>query len=436
VVIVGAGVSGLAAARRLQEHGREIVVLEARDRIGGRVWSVADQGLPMPIELGAEFLHAEADETRAVARAGALGVIDVEGRRWLSRDGRLVANDDFEERLGRVMRRLSDDREQDRSFADAVRGLRSLRREDRTLATRFVEGFHAADPALISERSLAGSFDDPDVMRVGRVSRGYQSIADALAHGNTAQIRLRSAVTRISWRKRRASIAVRSGKGDGDRRFTAGAVIITVPLGVLQAGPGMPGHIAFDPMSRVMRNAVGGLVMGAALRVSLRFDEPFWTGGRFSANHGGRSFRNMTFVQSLAAIPFPVWWTAYPADAAMLVGWSGGPLTWSLSGESSKAIVAVAIRSLERVLGVSRQTLLRHFVGGFTHDWLSDPWSRGAYSHVAVGGSSASSVLARPVDDTLFFAGEHTSRGRNGTVDGAIASGFRAAEQVLELRRR
>lgn len=435
MVIVGAGVSGLAAARVLVDAGREVVVLEARDRIGGRVWSIADHGLPLPIELGAEFLHAEAEETRAVARDGGLGVVDVEGRRWLSRLGQLRPIDDFEPRLRRVLKRLRDDRTTDRSFSAAVRPMQSIRRQDRVLATRFVEGFHAADPATVSEASLAGSADDPDALRVGRVLRGHQSIAAELAGGVSEHLRLRTAVTRITWQRRRARIEAHVGRGS-HHRFSARAVIVTVPLGVLQSAPGAPGHIVFDPMPRVMQHAIGQLIMGAALRVSLRFDAPFWTDARFSTNHGGQSFRNMTFVQTLSDMPFPVWWTAYPADAAMLVGWSGGPLTWNLAGQSPKAIVAVAVRSLERVFGVSRRTLLRHFIRGFTHDWLSDPWARGSYSHVAVGGSSATSVLARPVDDTLFFAGEHVSGGRNGTVDGAIASGFRAAKQVLERRRR
>jgi monoamine oxidase len=168
----------------------------------------------------------------------------------------------------------------------------------------------------------------------------------------------------------------------------------------------------------------------------LRFDEPFWTSARFSSPRGGRSFRNMTFVQSLGAMPFPVWWTAYPADAALLTGWSGGPRAWRMAHESPESLVALAVQSLERVLGVSRQTILRHFQGGFTHNWLSDPWSRGSYSYVGVGGAAAAALLARPIDDTLFFAGEHASGGRNGTVDGAIASGYRAADQVVKLRRR
>jgi monoamine oxidase len=139
----------------------------------------------------------------------------------------------------------------------------------------------------------------------------------------------------------------------------------------------------------------------------------------------------MSFAQALEPIPFPVWWTTYPVEAPMLVGWSGGPSAWTLAGKTPDAISEVAIRSLARVLGMSRPSVERHVRESFTHDWLTDPYSRGAYSYVAVGGSTAGAVLARPIEKTLYFAGEHASSGRNGTVDGAIASGFRAAGQIL-----
>ncbi|HUQ80316.1 MAG TPA: FAD-dependent oxidoreductase [Gemmatimonadaceae bacterium] len=159
VVIVGAGVAGLAAARRLREGRASTVILEARDRIGGRIFTVRDERTPSPIELGAEFVHGTADEVVAIVRESRLVVCDIHGERWRAQGGKLtpIDDDDFWEQLGRVMRRLDPARTPDRSFEeflDAKPGGASLARA-RTVAREFVEGFHAADLSRISERSLA-----------------------------------------------------------------------------------------------------------------------------------------------------------------------------------------------------------------------------------------------------------------------------------------
>src|SRR5688572_20719177 len=108
IIVVGAGAAGLAAAHRLAGHGVEVTVLEARDRIGGRVWTLRPDALQVPVELGAEFLHGATPEIDAIVDRSRLRVVDVAGRRWLSARGRLRLMDDFWERLDRVMRRLRD----------------------------------------------------------------------------------------------------------------------------------------------------------------------------------------------------------------------------------------------------------------------------------------------------------------------------------------
>jgi monoamine oxidase len=118
-------------------------------------------------------------------------------------------------------------------------------------------------------------------------------------------------------------------------------------------------------------------------------------------------------------------------EAPLLVAWTGGPTAWRLSEGSRESIVDAAVASLTTVFGMTKASIRRRVRDAVLHNWMTDPYARGAYSYVAVGGSGASALLARPVQRTLFFAGEHVSGGRNGTVDGAIASGDRAADQVL-----
>jgi monoamine oxidase len=418
----------LAAATRLNARGVEVTVLEARERIGGRIWTIHHPELSVPVELGAEFLHGEAIETRRIAERALLSVQGVPGRRWLSREGKLRPHDAYEEQLARVFERLDDRREPDRPVAAAMRAMRSLSSNDRRLARKFIEGFHAAEPDLVSERSLAGSATE-DSLRLARVGRGYHSVVDALADPIRDRIRLRSPVRRIIWKRGRVTVETER-PGGRLSRLSAKQAIVAVPLGVLQSRGGR--GIDFDPVVSGIDRAAARLVMGGVLRVALHFDEPFWTTPRFAGRHGQARVRDLTVVQSLDDIPFPVWWTAYPAEAPLLVGWSGGPQTRSLASEPPVSIGEAATRSLARVFGVSRAAVKRHLRASFTHNWLQDPWARGAYSYIAVGGSSAPATLARPVDRTIFIAGEHSITGRNGTVDGAIASGYRAARQILE----
>jgi monoamine oxidase len=433
-VIIGAGVAGLAAAQRLLARGRDVAVLEARDRIGGRIWTTRVAELTAPIELGAEFLHSDARESRTVARRAGLTVVDVVGQRWMSHEGELRRSPGFEKRVTRVLGRLRDDLAADRSVMEALTAQRSLKADDKLVATRFVEGFHAADPGRISEQSLAGSAEDPNAMRIARVGGGYDQLVNALAASSHGHVHLDHVVSRITWRRGEAVICSRSSSGSDHADISSETVIVTVPLGVLCQPHDSTGAIEFEPSVTSVESAANRLAMGGVAKIALRFDAPFWTSSRFSKRHGGGPFNDMSFVQALEPLPFPVWWTTYPLEAPMLVGWSGGPNAWTLAGKTPDEISDIAVRSLARVLGASRQSVERHVLASFTHDWLTDPFSRGAYSYVAVGGSAASAVLARPIEQTLYFAGEHASSGRNGTVDGAISSGFRAAGQVLRHR--
>lgn len=410
-----------------------MVVLEARDRIGGRILTLHEPGLVVPVESGAEFVHAEAAETRDVARQAAIGITDIGGRRVESRNGRLRWMDDFERKLNRVLSRLDADADPDRSFAQALRTI-ALPPEAKTLSTRFVEGFHGADPALVSERFLAVSADDDEAMRIARVDGGYDRIVETLAANVRERIRLSHIVTRVRWRHGRVEVDSTSSSGRRRPVFRARAAIVTVPWGVLTSRPGQKGHIAFDPPLGVVEQNSERLAMGGVLRVVLQFDEAIWSTPRFAGQHGLKSIREMTFIQSLKPVPFPVWWTTYPAESPVLVAWSGGPVTWSMKGNSKRSVVRQAVASLEKVTGLARATIDRHLIASFTHDWMSDPFSRGAYSYARVGGSQVSALLARPLAQTIFIAGEHASAGRNGTVDGAMASGERAAAQFFRIR--
>jgi monoamine oxidase len=266
IAIVGAGVAGLAAARALKDAGHEVVVLEARDRIGGRIHTVRDDRAAHPVELGAEFIHGEAKEAMELVRAAGLISYDVLGVRWRAEGSRLTHIGDFWDELEQVMRKLSETRTPDRSFQqflDTNPGGPRLARA-RSIAREFVAGFHAADPELISERSLAegGSpAGDEEEERIGRVYDGYDRIPQWLARDLGGSVRTGVAVTRIVWKRGEARLTLHHARSGVVSELTARAVVVSVPLGVLLAERGTEGSRARVAPARDGSRATSGLLV-------------------------------------------------------------------------------------------------------------------------------------------------------------------------------
>ena len=200
VVVIGAGVAGLAAARELRDAHLDVAILEARGRVGGRIYTYRDPAVAAPIELGAEFLHGATPETDAIIDAAHLHAVDVVGDHWRAEHGRFSDVGDFWKRVDRVLGKLDAHRTPDRSFADFLaeqetRSREKARRkgkrtagkrgtETRRLALEFVQGFHAADPERVSERWLANGGDPGESdseSRTGRLVDGYDRVPAHLA---------------------------------------------------------------------------------------------------------------------------------------------------------------------------------------------------------------------------------------------------------------
>ncbi len=435
VVVIGAGAAGLAAARKLHEQGIDVVVLEARDRLGGRIFTQHDANTPVPIELGAEFIHGAAPEIEEIVREAKLAAMDIAGKRWQVMGSQIRPMDDFWEKLDKVMRRLDKKRSPDRSFATFIEGRPGGRRlaHERRLTLQYVESFHAADPERLSERAMAedGSpGDDVRERRIGRVLQGYNRVIEWLAAPLGDRIRRAAIVTRVRWAPGNVAVEARHPDGRARPSITARAAIIAVPAGVLKALPGDVGSIEFDPELKTKREPLDQIAMGSVVRVVLRFSERFWASEWFAKQLGRQDLDTMSFLHT-SDEQFPIWWSAYPITAPVLVGWHGGPSAKVLSQLASEEIESAAIASLARQLGIAPRRLHGMVEGAWMHDWEHDPFSRGVYSYQTVGGLDAPGALARPLRGTLFFAGEASDpEGRTGTVHGAIATGHRAAEEV------
>ena len=425
VAVVGAGVAGLAAAREIQKTGLRVAVFEARDRIGGRIFTHRDPRVPLPVELGAEFVHGDAPETERVLKEAGSFVYDFRGESWTARSGRIRRFNSFWTRIDRVLGLIDPERKTDEPFADFLArqpGGRSLAR-DRTLARQFVQGFHAADLRQVSTKSLVGSNEGAE--RSGRTAAGYDLIPEMLARDLEGVLHLQTLVTDIEWERGQAELTLRRGSGEATERVTARAVVLTLPLGVLQAPPGKLGAVRLRPDPTQIRRALNELAVGSALRLPVWFEELPW--------EGKRDLSRLAFLHT-GDPTFHVWWSAYPARIPLATAWAGGPPAAELSRLSRSEIEAKALRSLAEHLGVPRRRVESRIVDLWLHDWEGDPFSRGAYSYAKAGGSDAARRLSRPVEGTLFFAGEATdATGHNGTVEGALATGLRAARQVIRV---
>lgn len=425
VIVIGAGAAGLAAAAALGRSGHSVLILEARDRIGGRIWTRLEPELAAPIELGAEFIHGNSQETFELLRQAGAAASDTSGEHWSLLEGRLQRR--TESLLGKVRAAfetadvLSKRDVSLESFLESGDG-RLLPEEARALARAFVSGFDAADPRLVSLHSVAeewrsgGMLDSSQSRPLGGYRAALLGLSTALDRGRV-RLQLQTVVTAVRWSARSVEV---DGLWLGQPfRATARKAIITVPIGVLKAPADIPGAISFTPPLDAKQPALAHLLSGPVLKVVLQFRRPFW-----EERDGGR-YADASFFHAPGKV-FPTLWTALPARAPLLNAWVGGPSAARLSERTDDEIIRQAMDCVDSVFsGGNAEPELQ---AAYVHNWARDPYARGAYSYVAVSGGNAREMLATPLSGTLFFAGEAAdTTGDATTVTGALRSGARAA---------
>lgn len=430
-IVIGGGVAGLVAGRALAEAGRRVVILEARDRVGGRIWTrrtFLENGESLPVELGAEFIHGLPQETWSLIRAANLGTYELGGTLLRYSDGRMHAaaeqHGDAEHVLEDMMRwAVLQPDGTDVSFAEYLKraGVQGSAAQS---AANYVEGFNAADQNRISVAALVKqqrAEEAIDADRLFRLDGGYAEIPTYLAERFVdagGELKRGAPVTKIAWRRGDAAVQFRASGAISELR--ASQALIAVPLGVLQAGA-----IDFVPRPTEVLRQANRLAMGEVLRLILVFKEKFWS------EHSSFSF---LFTPSERP---STWWTPMPHDTPMLTAWAGGPKAAALlrliaADGNAGALLDQTLSTLARVFDTPLAALRQRLLSWHLHDWQRDPYSRGAYSYVPVDASDAPGHMRLAVEDTLYFAGEHTdTSGHWGTVHAALSTGMAAAQQML-----
>jgi monoamine oxidase len=415
----------LAAARQLHGAGATVIVLEARDRIGGRILTRHVDTNELPLELGAEFVHGQPPAIFQLIESAGLRATETSGRRLLSESGVLRPFDDFWDIVDNINAQI--DPRADVSYQHFLESVDAPPHHKR-MAKSYVEGFNAARAELISAASIATAERAAERIhgeRQFRLPFGYDNIIRELARPLPEnRVRLEHVVREVKWRRRHAE--VRCTCGEDEIRLSSRQLITTLPLALMRRPPDEPGGIYFDPPLTAKAEALARLEIGQVMKVIMCFRERFWES---SQSAGGNTPVGLVFSFDAT---FPILWTVEPLRENIVVAWAAGSAGERLIGLAPAEIRSATIKSVSATFGIPDRQVEAQLIAIYFHDWSADPFARGAYSYPGVGDLKAPQKLAEPLDETLFFAGEATDfQGANGTVHGAIESGYRAAHELL-----
>ena len=424
VAVIGAGMAGMVAARALGERGVRVVVLEARERVGGRIFTRHEHG--QDVELGAEFLHGRAPELFALVDEVGADAAERDGAMLREEWGGGLAEDDpQDEAMFEPLTTLEDHSGEDITFAEWL-AQSGVPEEERGALLGYVEGFNAADARRIGVKALGVQQKAEDAIegdRAWHVRGGYAQLPKYLERRVKelgGEIRLGCEVKVVRWSAGEVELETPRGL------VRAKKCVVTLPLGVLQR-VNREGGMKLQPEPAAIAQA-RRMDMGHVVRFTMVFRERWWERSKAVSQE---ALKKLSFLFTMTRLP-SVWWTTRLENSTMLTGWVGGPRAKALEGKSAGELGREACATLAEVFGVGEDVVRASLIETFTHDWSHDEFACGAYSYVPAGAIDAPAAMAQPELGTMFFSGEHTDvTGHWGTVHAAMRSGLRATEQVL-----
>ncbi|MCX9073108.1 MAG: NAD(P)/FAD-dependent oxidoreductase [Candidatus Methanoperedens sp.] len=425
VIIIGGGASGLAAGKEIAKAGKKVCVLEARNRLGGRIHTLTVPGFSTHIEAGAEFVHGDMPSTKSLLKEGGIEFYSTAGKYYRIKNGKLqklenlwitfltLLSKAYSLKQDMPFSKFSDQYLNEEKFKDV-----------RETARAFVEGYDAADVNRASTFALREEWKNFRQSDQYRLKGGHIKLIDFLSKEiikHSGEIFLSTVVKEIRWKP--DNVEVISDKG---KIYSARKALITVPLGVLQSKPDDEAHILFSPGLPGKLEAANSIGYGTATKVFLEFKEAFWE----SSENQIRKMPKLGLL--ISDTPFTACWTQLPNKTPLLTGWLAGPQAEKNKNTSDENIINMALDALSYIFNADRSFLTKNLHAGKAVNWQTDPFSLGAYSYATVESNEAKKTLAQPVEDTLFFAGEALSEGTAmGTAEEALANGIKTAKELL-----
>ncbi|MBL8098625.1 MAG: FAD-dependent oxidoreductase [Anaerolineales bacterium] len=413
VIVIGAGIAGLAAARTLADKNISVMILEARNRIGGRMWT--DSSLGVPLDLGASWIHgvngnpitelAKRFNVKTVPTIDDNGVVfHADGTEMTSAE--FIKLERLYESIYDEVQEIGEEVDEDMSLQqafDQAIAKRNLSPEELRGLNLYIQYETSLDYAADPKNLSLWEWDSDEEFSGQHVifPNGYNQITNGLAQG--LDIRLNTEVKLIKYSQ--SGVEVETSNGT----FTSEKVVVTIPLGVLKQA-----DVKFEPsLPKSKQESINRINMGVLNKVYLKFPKIFWD-----------DVENISYVGEWA------YWLNYAAynGEPILLAFHGGNKGWALEEFSDDEIVNSAMQTLRFLYGDDIPEPESYLITR----WGKDKFSYGAYSHIPPFASGDDfDALFEPVDDILFFAGEATSRKYFATVHGAYLSGVEVGELVM-----
>jgi len=432
IIIIGAGASGLSAARELARAGKKVMILEARDRTGGRIFSIKDPAFPIPVEAGAEFIHGRRPLTFSLLKEYGIAQQPVHGTFFSVQSGDMDKTNDFIADHHRLLARRLKDLEIDVSVENFLEAhfkgekFKALRNSVRG----FVSGYDAADPKRASTFAFREEWLNGDEEQ-SRVAGGYSMLIHALQEECIRRgclIRRSSVVKEVHWQPFHVEVITADGMKVSSRQ-----IMITVPVAVLARDKKYLSSISFFPELPEVQQAAKAIGYGGVIKIVLLFKHAFWKDPGVKEKTG-RNMERLAFVFSNEKIP--TWWTQSPDPSPLLTGWLGGARADAFEGSDENQILHAAMQSLSAIFKISSGEIAEYLDSSRIFNWNNDPFALGAYSYITIDADHFKKKLIDGISDTVFFAGEAMLTGYEaGTVETALQSGFGVAGKIIETDR-